>query len=114
MPPIQYRQPFLTAALLLAMAPAAVDAAPAPAGPAGLPALVQQRLGAALAQVMQSAALKQVLDEMNVEACNRMLQSLKRWFRVIFVISHVDAVKDAVDNFVEITSNGKDSRVYYE
>ena len=54
------------------------------------------------------------LDEMNVEACNRMLQSLKRWFRVIFVISHVDAVKDAVDNFVEITSNGKDSRVYYE
>ncbi len=36
-------------------------------GPAGLPALVQQRLGAALAQVMQSAALKQVLDEMNVE-----------------------------------------------
>jgi len=54
------------------------------------------------------------LDEMNVEACNRMLQSLKRWFRVIFVISHVDAVKDAVDNFVEITSNGKDSRVHYE
>jgi DNA repair exonuclease SbcCD ATPase subunit len=43
-----------------------------------------------------------------------MLQSLKRWFRVIFVISHVDAVKDAVDNFVEITSNGKDSRVHYE
>jgi hypothetical protein len=36
-------------------------------GPAGLPAPVQQRLGAALAQVMQSAALKQVLDEMNVE-----------------------------------------------
>jgi exonuclease SbcC len=54
------------------------------------------------------------LDEMNVESCNRMLQSLKRWFRIIFVISHVDAVKDAVDNFVEITSNGKDSRVYYE
>ena len=36
-------------------------------GPAGLPAPVQQRLGAALAQVMQSAALKQVLDDMNVE-----------------------------------------------
>ena len=54
------------------------------------------------------------LDEMNVEACNRMLQSLKRWFRAIFVISHVDAVKDAVDNFVEITNNGKDSRVHCE
>ncbi len=36
-------------------------------GPAGLPAPVQQRLGAALSQVMQSAALKRVLDEMNVE-----------------------------------------------
>ena len=36
-------------------------------GPAGLPAPVQQRLGAALGQVMQSAALKRVLDEMNVE-----------------------------------------------
>ena len=54
------------------------------------------------------------LDEMNVEACNRMLQSLTKWFKNIIVISHVDAVKDAVDNVLEITHKGKDSRVRYE
>jgi DNA repair exonuclease SbcCD ATPase subunit len=54
------------------------------------------------------------LDEMNIEACNRLLTSLKRWFKSIFVISHIDAVKDATDNIVEITSKGKDSRVVVE
>ena len=47
------------------------------------------------------------LDEMNLQACNRLLESLKKWFRNILVISHVDAVKDAVDNTLEITSKGK-------
>ena len=54
------------------------------------------------------------LDEMNVEACNRLLSSLKRWFKNILVISHVDAVKDAVDNVLDITSKGKDAKVIYE
>lgn len=54
------------------------------------------------------------LDEMNIEACNRLLESLKKWFRTIIVISHIDAVKDAVDNVLEITHKGKDSRVYHE
>jgi len=54
------------------------------------------------------------LDEMNVEACNRLLTSLKRWFKCIFVISHIDAIKDAADNIIEITSKGKDSRVVVE
>ncbi len=54
------------------------------------------------------------LDEMNVEACNRLLISLKRWFKCIFVISHIDAVKDAADNIIEITSKGKDSKVVVE
>jgi exonuclease SbcC len=53
------------------------------------------------------------LDEMNVEACNRLLGSLKKWFKNILVISHVDAVKDAVDNVLEITSKGKDAGVHY-
>jgi DNA repair exonuclease SbcCD ATPase subunit len=51
------------------------------------------------------------LDEMNVEACNRLLESLKRWFRNILVISHVDAVKDAVDNVLVIGKKGKDAMV---
>tara|TARA_B100001123_G_scaffold429395_1_gene547833 strand:- start:694 stop:3762 length:3069 start_codon:yes stop_codon:yes gene_type:complete len=54
------------------------------------------------------------LDDMNVEACNRLLASLKKWFKNILVISHVDAVKDAVDNVLEITTKGKDARVFYE
>ena len=54
------------------------------------------------------------LDEMNVESCNRMLQSLTKWFKNIIVISHVDAVKDAVDNVLEITHKGKNSRVIYD
>ncbi len=36
------------------------------------------------------------------------------WFKCIFVISHIDAIKDAVDNIIEITSKGKDSRVEVE
>lgn len=54
------------------------------------------------------------LDEMNVEACNRLLVSLKKWFRRILIITHVDAVKDVVDNVIDITSNGKDSQIVYE
>jgi len=53
------------------------------------------------------------LDEMNVESCNRLLKSLKRWFRNILVISHVDGVKDVVDNVIEITRRGKNAQVIY-
>ena len=51
------------------------------------------------------------LDEQNVEACNKLLHSLKRFFRLILVISHVDAVKDAVDGFIEVTTKGADAYV---
>jgi exonuclease SbcC len=52
------------------------------------------------------------LDEVNVEACNRLLVSLKRFFKTIIVISHVDAIKDAVDNIIEISKQGADSYVW--
>jgi len=51
------------------------------------------------------------LDEQNVEACNKLLHSLKRFFKTILVISHVDAIKDAVDGFIEITTQGPDAHV---
>ena len=54
------------------------------------------------------------LDEMNVESCNRLLASLKKWFRNILVISHVDAVKDGVDNVLDITQHNKNAKVVYE
>ena len=53
------------------------------------------------------------LDATNLEACTRLLESLKTWFRNIIVISHVDAVKDCVDNSVEIIKIGKDSHVKF-
>ena len=54
------------------------------------------------------------LDETNIEACNNLLTSLKKWFRNIIIISHVDAVKDAVDNVIDISSNGNNSSVRYD
>ena len=54
------------------------------------------------------------LDETNIEACSRLLDSLKKWFKNILVISHVDAIKDTVDGVLDITSRGKNSRVYHE
>jgi len=52
------------------------------------------------------------LDETNIEACTRLLESLKKWFRNIIVISHVDAIKDSVDNSLDIIRHGKDTKVY--
>ena len=54
------------------------------------------------------------LDETNVEACNRLLTSLKKWFKNILVITHVDAVKDVVDQTIEIGNKGIDSYVELE
>ena len=51
------------------------------------------------------------LDSANVEACSRFLQSLKRWFRTILIISHVDAIKDSVDETIEISRKGPDAYV---
>jgi len=53
------------------------------------------------------------LDESNVESCNRLLGSLKRWFRNILVITHVDSIKDVADNTLEIRRIGKDSSVSF-
>jgi exonuclease SbcC len=54
------------------------------------------------------------LDDMNVESCTRLLNSLKRWFKSILVISHVDAVKDSVDNVLDIVQKDMNAQVIYE
>jgi len=55
-----------------------------------------------------------VLDESNLEACARLLQNLKNYFRKIMIISHVDAIKDIVDNVLSIDSIAGKARVTYE
>ena len=52
------------------------------------------------------------LDETNLEACSKLLSSFKKWFKNIIIISHIDAIKDIVDNTIDITKVGVDSRVY--
>ena len=52
------------------------------------------------------------LDETNLEACGKLLQSLKKSFKNILVISHIDAIKDIVDNNIDIIKKGKDAYVY--
>ena len=53
------------------------------------------------------------LDSANVEACGRFLEALKKWFKAILVISHVDAVKDGVDNVLEIRRKGPDAKIQF-
>lgn len=53
------------------------------------------------------------LDEAAVESCNRLLISLKRYFKIIIVITHVEGVKDVADVVLEISKNEKDSRVIH-
>ena len=53
------------------------------------------------------------LDDAAVEACNRLLSSLKRYFRTIIVITHVEGVKDIADHVIEINKQEKDSKVVY-
>ena len=52
-------------------------------------------------------------DDAGIEACNRLLTSLKKHFRIIIVITHVDGVKDIVDHILEITKNEKDSKICF-
>jgi DNA repair exonuclease SbcCD ATPase subunit len=54
------------------------------------------------------------LDEAGVEAINRLLVSLKRYFKTIIVITHVDGVKDVADHVFEITKKECDTSVVYD
>lgn len=51
------------------------------------------------------------LDETSITECSILLQSLKRYFKTILIISHVDAIKDIVDQTIEITRIEKDSKI---
>ena len=51
------------------------------------------------------------LDEQGIDACNRLLVSLKKYFKSIFVITHVDSVKEIVDNIIDISKVEHDSKV---
>jgi DNA repair exonuclease SbcCD ATPase subunit len=54
------------------------------------------------------------LDPVGVEACNRLLISLKRFFRAIVVITHVEGVKDVADHIIEVSRVENDAHVVYD
>tara|TARA_R110001592_G_scaffold188358_6_gene433585 strand:+ start:8479 stop:11616 length:3138 start_codon:yes stop_codon:yes gene_type:complete len=54
------------------------------------------------------------LDAGNIEAVTGLLQKLRSWYRLILLISHVDLVKDCVDDIIEINSYDKNAKVTYE
>jgi len=54
------------------------------------------------------------LDSAGVEACGRFLTSLKRHFKTVLVITHVDGIKDTADCILEITKREKDSSVEFK
>ena len=54
------------------------------------------------------------LDPQNIEAVISLLHRLKRYYRLILVISHVEVIKDSVDDVIVITREGMDSKVKYE
>ena len=53
------------------------------------------------------------LDPVSVEACNRLLVSLKRYFKTVIVITHVEGVKDVADHIIEVAKVEKDAKVVY-
>ena len=54
------------------------------------------------------------LDPQNIESVVGLLHRLKRYYRLILIISHVEVVKDSVDDVIVITREGMDSKVQYE
>jgi len=54
------------------------------------------------------------LDDLNIEACNRLLMALKKYFRLIIVMTHVDSIKDVVDCVLEIHKDEKHSKVVFK
>ena len=54
------------------------------------------------------------LDPQNLEAVTSLLKKLKSYYRLILVISHVDVIKDSVDDIIEIRKSNNESKVAYE
>jgi DNA repair exonuclease SbcCD ATPase subunit len=51
------------------------------------------------------------LDETNAVACVSILRSLKRWFRFVLIVSHIEIIKDAVDMSIDIEKIMENARV---
>lgn len=53
------------------------------------------------------------LDPTGVELCNRLIQGIAKHFKHVIIVTHIDGIKDVVDNIIEITREELDSKVNY-
>ena len=53
------------------------------------------------------------LDDSSVEISMKMLRSMLDHFRFILIISHVETVKESVDEMIEVSRDGLNSRVQH-
>lgn len=54
------------------------------------------------------------LDDGQIDGVIRMIDSLKKWFKTIYIISHKESVKDMADHLLDIQKKGKDSYIFFE
>jgi DNA repair exonuclease SbcCD ATPase subunit/DNA repair exonuclease SbcCD nuclease subunit len=53
------------------------------------------------------------LDEAGVEACSALLKSLKRYYKSVIIVTHIEALKDVVDDTIEISRVDGYTRLNY-
>lgn len=54
------------------------------------------------------------LDDEGIDACNKLLGTLTKYFKSVIIVSHVDGIKESVDQLIEVTKKEKDSYIYHE
>lgn len=52
-----------------------------------------------------------VLDEESIVKCLQLLTSLKAWFKLVLVISHIPQIKEVADRMIEVVNEGFESRI---
>lgn len=52
-------------------------------------------------------------DSSRVDSVIKMIESLKKWFKKVILISHMESIKDTADILIDISVKGKNSYVYH-
>jgi DNA repair exonuclease SbcCD ATPase subunit len=55
-----------------------------------------------------------VLDSDNLNSVYSLFQYMKSYFKFIIIISHLDGMRDVVDNFIEISKDGGYSKIHHQ
>ncbi len=52
-------------------------------------------------------------DANRIDSVIKMINSLKKWFNKVFLISHIESIKETADVLIDVSKKGKDSYVYH-